>query len=317
MTTLGIVYDERFRRHDTGRGHPERAERLDAVDRGLQSAGVLESALRLSPVLADDESLHRAHAPTYVARIKDACKQAWPYIDTPDCPVCPDSWEVARLSAGAALQGAAAIARGDVQRAFVAARPPGHHAEFDRAMGFCFFNNAAVAARALHEVHGLRRVLIFDFDVHHGNGTQHIFEHDARVLYVSIHGHPRYLYPHTGFAEERGRGDGEGFTLNVPLKPGAGDSQFRKAFERRVAPEIQRYAPELLILSAGFDAHTDDPLGNLELTDDSYAWVTRRCIELADQICDGRVLSLMEGGYNLGVLERNVAAHVRLLAGVS
>ncbi len=314
MNTLGIVNDERFKQHGTGPGHPERAERLDAVNAGIENAGAAEHRVNITPAPIIDPLLLRVHTAAYLTHVESACRQAWPYIDSPDCPISPESWDIARLAAGGVVKAARLVAEGEIKRAFCAVRPPGHHAEADRAAGFCLFNNVAVAARALQDEHKVERLLILDFDVHHGNGTQHTFERDPSVLYVSLHGHPHYLYPHTGHEEETGMDAGRGYTLNIPLMPETTDEQFRAAFEGRVIPEIERYAPQFFIISAGFDGHVDDPLGNLRLTDEVFTWVSDVLVQLADRLAGGRLLSVLEGGYNLGVLERCVAGHVARLA---
>ena len=314
MQTLGILSDPRFRKHHTGPGHPERPERLDAVERALAASGVSDTAVPLKPRLINEHQLTRVHSATYLQHLEGACRQAWPYVDSPDCPISPETWDIARLAAGGVVWAARQVADGAVRRAFCAVRPPGHHAEADRAAGFCFMNNVALAARVLQDAYDVDRILILDFDVHHGNGTQHAFEQDPGVLYISLHGHPAYLFPHTGFEEETGQGPGRGYTLNVALAPEADDDVFRQAFESRVVPEIERYAPQFFIVSAGYDGHTDDPLGNLRLSDDTFAWMDDALVRLADRLCGGKLISVLEGGYNLDVLERCVAAHVRRLA---
>ncbi len=314
MKRLGIVHDERFKRHDTGRRHPESPARLDAVAAGLARANVLRAAVRIEPEPIDRELLEARHHRDYIERFRRACLEHRPIIDVPDCAICPESYEVALLAAGGTVEAARQVATGDVGRAFCAVRPPGHHAEQSRAMGFCMFNNVALAADVLRGECGLERVLILDWDVHHGNGTQHAFYSDPTVMYISLHGHPEYLYPGTGFPEEYGHGEGRGTTLNLPFLPGATDADYREAFETRVVPAANSFEPEMMILSAGFDAHRDDPLGNLTLTDGMFAEMLRHMLELAERHADGRVLSVLEGGYNLEVLGFCVAQHVRMLA---
>jgi acetoin utilization deacetylase AcuC-like enzyme len=235
-------------------------------------------------------------------------------MDDPDCPICEESSEIAFLVAGGVCNAARAIARGEIARAFCAVRPPGHHAERERAMGFCLLNNVALAAETLRAEFAMERILILDWDVHHGNGTQHVFESDSGVLFISLHGHPDTLYPGTGYADEVGIGAGRGFTLNLPFMPGAGDAEFRDAFLERVLPAADAFSPQFVIVSAGFDAHADDPLGNLRLQDDTYMFMCGEVLELARRCAGGRVLSVLEGGYNLAVLRRCVAQHVQMLA---
>lgn len=313
MADFGIVFDERFRQHRTGPGHPERPERLDAIGAGLRSTGLLNRAVRIEPTPVDAALLHRLHTAEYIARLQAACRGGAPFIDDPDSAICPESWEIAQLAAGSVVEGARQIAAGRLRRAFCAVRPPGHHAEADRSMGFCLLNNVALAARVLLDDFDFERVAILDWDVHHGNGTQHLFEHEPRVLFVSIHGDPHSLYPGTGFAHERGRDAGASYTLNVPMPPGSDDAAYRGAFERAVGPALHTFAPEVVLISAGFDAHCDDPLGNQALSDQGFADMTRATLDVAEAHAGGRILSVLEGGYDLGVLERCVARHAVLL----
>lgn len=208
-----------------------------------------------------------------------------------------------------------AVMAGDLRRAFCAMRPPGHHAEFDRCMGFCLFNHIALAAERLRRTHNIERVAVVDFDVHHGNGTQHLFEERADVLFISMHEHPDYQYPGTGYAHETGRGDGAGYTLNIPLRPGSGHHEAVAAFEKQVLPALLDYQPGFLLVSAGFDADVADPLGHLDFTAETYRWMTGQLVTLAERCCDGRIVSLLEGGYDLDALGRDVSAHVAAMMG--
>ena len=313
MSKLGILYDERYKQHITEEDHAERPARLDAIRAAADAHDLIQPSTRIEPVLMTEQQLQRVHSASYLTRLESACRQAWPTIDSPDCPISPESWHVARLAAGGTAKAARLVAEGELRRAFCAIRPPGHHAEIDCAAGFCLFNNVALAARMLQDAHGYERILILDFDVHHGNGTQHIFEYDPSVLYVSLHGHPLHLYPHTGYEEETGEGPGRGYTINIPLMPDTDDDAYRAAFSQRIVPEIERYAPQFFLISSGFDAHMDDPLGNLGLTDGAFAWITETLVTLADRLAGGRLVSVLEGGYNLGVLERCVGEHLRIL----
>jgi acetoin utilization deacetylase AcuC-like enzyme len=313
MTPVGIVLDERYRRHQAGPGHPERPARLEAIESGLAEAGLLASCPRIEPRPIDPELVERVHTGEYLQRLRQACQEDRPFIDTPDSGICAESYRIAELAAGGVVEATRRIGTGEIKRAFCAVRPPGHHAEADRSMGFCLLNNVVIATHVLRAEFGLERVLILDWDVHHGNGTQHLFETEPAVLYVSLHGHPDTLYPGTGYESETGRGAGEGFTINVPLLPGTDDAAYREAFEARVIPPIDRFAPELILMSAGFDAHADDPVGNLRLSDEAFAWMTRTVVQLADRHADGRILSVLEGGYDLDVLRRCVTEHVSLM----
>ncbi len=314
MARLGILHDECFKRHDTGRGHPESPARLNAVGAGLRQANVLSAAVRIQPEPIDRTLLEVRHHRDYIERLRRACAENHRTIDVPDSAICPESYEIALLAAGGTVAAARQMAHGDVGRAFCAVRPPGHHAEQSRSMGFCLFNNAALAADVLRGECGLERVLILDWDVHHGNGTQHAYYSDPTVMYVSLHGHPEYLYPGTGFREERGQGAGQGTTLNVPFLPGATDADYHEAFETLVVPAVSSFEPEAIILSAGFDAHRADPLGPMALTYDAFDEMLRSVLELAERHAGGRVLSVLEGGYNLEVLTTCVARHVSMLA---
>ncbi|MBI5864715.1 MAG: histone deacetylase [Planctomycetes bacterium] len=313
MSRLAIVHDPVFKRHDTGFGHPERPARLDAVGAALEWSGVLPGALRIEPRPIAFEDLVRLHDSAYIRRVEQACQESRDHLDEADCIICPETYQTALRAAGAVADAARAVARGDAHAGFCAVRPPGHHAERDRAMGFCLFGNIALAADVVRREFNYQRVLILDWDVHHGNGTQSLFYADAGVLFISLHGHPAHLYPGTGYAQEIGVGAGEGYTMNIPLMPEAGDADIEDAFNRQVIPRVRAYKPEFVLLSAGFDAHADDPLGILRISDDGFVWMARRVIDLARQFAGGRILSVLEGGYNLETLRRCVAEHIHVL----
>ena len=293
-------------RHVTPPGHPERVERLAAVERGLAGLAV---ARRVSP-LADEADILRCHGAGYLARVRAAEPVAGFAQLDPDTWMSAGSFEAASRAVGGACAAVDAVmAEGaDELRAFVVARPPGHHAERGTAMGFCLFGTVAIAAKRALEVHGLRRVAVVDFDVHHGNGTQDLLWDEARALFVTSQQMP--LWPGTGEVSERGA---HGQILNVPLAPGSDGVVMRAAYERDVFPVLEAWVPELILISAGFDAHADDPLANLNWQDEDYVWLTRRLCDLADRFAKGRVVSCLEGGYDLGALERSVAAHVAAL----
>ena len=314
MQRIGILHDQRFKLHDTGPGHPERAARLDAIEAGLHESGVLAQALRIEPEPIEAKLLEARHDRDYVERLQRACRANRPFIDVPDSAICPESYEIALLAAGGTVAAARQVAGGEIKRAFCAVRPPGHHAENSHSMGFCMFNNVALAADVARGEFGLERVLILDWDIHHGNGTQHAFYADPTVLYISLHGHPEYLYPGTGFPEEIGFGEGRGATLNLPFLPGATDQDYRDAFETRVLSAVRSFEPQMVILSTGFDPHIDDPIGHAALTDAIFAEMLQRVLGFAQRYADGRVLSVLEGGYDLDVLRRCTAEHVRMLA---
>ena len=291
--------------HDTGPGHPERAERLRAVERALAAPRFAALDRREAP-RATRAQLERVHAPAAVERTLAAIpREGYAHIDG-DTVVSPGSREAALRAAGAACAAVDAVLDGEARRAFCAVRPPGHHAEPDRAMGFCLFNNAAIGAAHALAAHGLQRVAVLDFDVHHGNGTQAAFERDARALFASSHQSP--LYPGTGAASETGVGN----IVNMPLAAGATGAVFRAAWEGAF-DRVDAFHPELIVVSAGFDAHRRDPLAGLALVEEDFAWISRRIAEAADSSCAGRVVSTLEGGYDLEALAASAAAHVAAL----
>jgi acetoin utilization deacetylase AcuC-like enzyme len=293
--------------HSAGPGHPESPHRLVAVLEAL-SAEPFRAVPRAEAPRATREQLVRAHAPALVDALhRHAPSEGLLRIDA-DTAMSPATLEAALRAAGGACAAVDAAAAGATRRAFCAVRPPGHHATRDQAMGFCFFNNVAVAAAHALAVHGLERVAIVDFDVHHGNGTQDIFWNEPRVLYVSTHQAP--LYPGTGHAYEHGSGDN---VLNVPLATGSGSAAFRAACTGAVLPAVDKHAPQLVLISAGFDAHKLDPLANLNLEADDYGWITRELVALAERHAGGRVVSSLEGGYSLTALRESVTAHCAAL----
>ena len=290
-----------------GEGHPERPDRLRAVERALETEVFQMLARDVAP-RADLSAIERVHPKEYIDAIRAATpKQGLTEIDQ-DTSMSPGTYEAALRSAGGAVFAVDEVMSGKVRNAFVATRPPGHHAEVATPMGFCFFNNAAVAARHAQAAHGAERVAIVDFDVHHGNGTQHIFWDDPTVIYGSTHEMP--LYPGTGAIGERGEHDQ---IVNAPLRAGDAGETFREAMDIVVLPRIEAFSPDLIIISAGFDAHRRDPLGNLNLVEADYSWATRRLMEIARRTSGERVVSVLEGGYDLQGLARSVAAHVTAL----
>jgi len=306
VTTLVISHPACLA-HEMGEGHPERPDRLRAIERALESEAFQMLARDLAP-RADLAAIARVHPKDYIEGIRAATpKQGLTAVD-PDTSMSPGSYEAALRSAGGAVFAVDEVMSGKVRNAFVATRPPGHHAEVTTPMGFCFFNNAAIAARHAQAAHGAERVAIVDFDVHHGNGTQHIFWDDPTVTYASTHEMP--LYPGTGAVGERGEHDQ---IVNAPLHAGDSGETFREAMEAAILPRVEAFSPDLIIVSAGFDAHRRDPLGNLNLVEADYGWATRRLMEIARRRCGERVVSVLEGGYDLNGLARSVAVHVTTL----
>jgi acetoin utilization deacetylase AcuC-like enzyme len=309
--TVKIYTNPIFARHDTGIGHPERASRLDAAMAGVARAGLSDQLVASTAAHADTERIIvKTHSDNYQRELDLACRAGMRLFHSMDNPISSGTFSAARVAVGTALTAAEDMLR-DGSRSFVIARPPGHHAERATAMGFCFFNTIACVAEYLREQPGIERVFIFDFDVHHGNGTQHLFEERDDVYYASMHRFP--FYPGTGAASEIGVEDGRGFTRNVPLEEGAGDPEYLRAVESQILSVIDDYAPDAILLSSGFDAHRLDPLGGMEVTEGAYGQITRRIVEAADRLCHGRVLSLLEGGYDLEGLTASVAEHVNEL----
>jgi acetoin utilization deacetylase AcuC-like enzyme len=293
--------------HLTPSGHPERPERLRAIERAL-AADAYKPLVRAEAPAASLDTIALCHPMDYVTAVQDASPQQGLVQIDADTSMSPGTFEAALRGAGGAVHAVDEVMSGKATNAFVAVRPPGHHAETARPMGFCLFNNAAIAARHAQRKHGAERAALVDFDVHHGNGSQDIFWSDASVLYSSTHQMP--LYPGTGAVSESGEHD---TIVNAPLRPGDGGSQFKAAFENRILPRLRDFKPDLVVISAGFDAHTRDPLANLNLVEADFAWATQKLMEIADQSAQGRVVSVLEGGYDLEGLAGSVAAHVNAL----
>jgi acetoin utilization deacetylase AcuC-like enzyme len=318
----------------TGPAHPERPDRIRAIFQAVRDAGLIASPnpfgdfhldlgikplgisplVELTPEAIEERWLLRVHPQELIDRVKHACSLSG-ILDQSDTPTEPRSFATALLAVGAAVRCCDAVMSNEVRRAFAAVRPPGHHAEPDRSMGFCLFSNIAIAAKYLQQAHDVKKIAIVDFDVHHGNGTQTAFESDPTVLFISLHQDPRTCYPGSGYAYETGIGPGAGFTLNIPFQPGSGNDEYFEAMRSGVIPALDSFAPEFLLISAGFDAHHDDPLAQIQLDDSAYETITKMLVEVADRHCKGRIVSLLEGGYNLGALGRGVVRHLVGLIG--
>ncbi len=309
----GFIYDEQFLAHDTGPGHPERPERLIAVMSAIGNEPSLASLQRLNARVADIDIVETTHNLAYIKRAQQACASGAPFLDTTDVTISSASCEVALLAAGAPLVLADAMVAGTIDNGFALLRPPGHHAEHAQAMGFCLFNNVAILTRYLQRRHGLDKIAIVDWDVHHGNGTQHSFEADPSVLYVSTHQYP--YYPGTGAASETGVGRGQGVTVNCPMPAGSVDADYEQVFTQQIMPKLDAFAPECVIVSAGFDAHRDDPLADIQLSTEFFSWMSERLMEVAARHAAGRLVSVLEGGYNLDRLGDCVTAHLKILSG--
>ncbi len=311
MGKTGFVYHPAYLEHDMGAGHPESPNRLRAIVQQLERSGTAARLTTIAPRKAEDEWITQVHTPSYVAALNEHAPTSGRLSLDPDTSMSPGSLHAAYLAAGGALAAVDAIMAKQVDHVFCAVRPPGHHAEAGRAMGFCLFNNVAIAARYIQQKHGLKRVLIVDWDVHHGNGTQHSFEDDPSVLFFSTHQFPHY--PGTGRATERGRGAGEGFTINVPMEAGEGDDTYHAMFLKSLVPAADEFKPEFVIISAGFDAHKDDPLASMGLTEAGYEDLTAIVAGIAKRHAQGRIVSSLEGGYNLTALAASVDAHIKAL----
>jgi acetoin utilization deacetylase AcuC-like enzyme len=299
---LVVLEDDRYRDHVGPRDHPERPARLGAV---AEAIAAHPACPRLTARPAEDDELLRVHTADHLRILREAAQRAPTRLDA-DTYCGPHSESVARLAAGGLVEVVRAVARGDAIRGLAAVRPPGHHAEADRAMGFCLLNNAAIAARAIQAEAGAERVLVIDWDVHHGNGTQHVFEEDPSVLYFSTHQFP--YYPGTGAAGEAGRGRGLGATLNVPMPAGCGDAEYVGVFQRVLAPAARAFGPDLILVSCGFDAHRDDPLASMDVSGAGYLALAHLVRGLADELCAGRLVFALEGGYALTGLAEGTSA---------
>jgi len=298
-----LIYHDDCLDHVTPRGYPEQVARLDAVMTALEGMDLK----RVTAPLAADDDILRAHPQSHVRAMKAAAPaEGWKAIDE-DTYMSVGTLAAAYRAVGSVVKAVDMVLSGEVGNAFAAIRPPGHHAERETAMGFCFFGNVAIGAKHALEHHGLKRVAILDFDVHHGNGTQDIVEDDARILFCSSHQTP--LFPETGSSQETGVGN----VVNVPLRAGTSSVAFREVWDRVIFPRVDAFAPELILISAGFDAHKADPMADMMLVTEDFAWLTRRICELADLHCDGRVVSALEGGYDLEALGASTAAHVGVL----
>ena len=310
-SSTAFVYDPIYLKHLTGTRHPESPHRLSSIVTQLEETGLLGTLLSLKPQTGVEEWIMAVHDKDYVNHVRDLCHSGAKSLDTGDTPICSDSYEVACAAVGGVLAAVDAVMEGTARNAFCAVRPPGHHATPSRGMGFCIFNNVAIAARYIQKHHNLRRVLIVDWDVHHGNGTQETFFSDPLVMYFSTHQYP--FYPGTGSAEERGEGVGWGSTINVPLAAGTSEEEFIRVYKEKLQPKALEFQPDFVLISAGFDAHAGDLLGALRMTEEGFATVTRLVKKIAEESCQGRLVSVLEGGYNLKALAGSVQAHIQAL----
>jgi acetoin utilization deacetylase AcuC-like enzyme len=313
VNMTGLFADPFCKQHHTGPGHPESPRRFDAVMRALSAGGLIDRLEKIESRLATEEELCLCHTRDYVRNTQREILAGATHLSTGDTEVSHQSWDVARRAVGGVLNAVDAVVTGKIENAFCAVRPPGHHATPDCGMGFCVFNNIAIAARHAQRKHRLARALIVDWDVHHGNGTQDIFYDDGSVFFFSTHQSP--LYPGTGMENETGAGAGLGATLNCPFPAGAGRSEILGAFESKLVPVADAFRPDIVLISAGFDSRIGDPLGGFTLSDEDFADLTRIMLAIARKHAQGRLVSLLEGGYNLEGLASAVLAHVNALCG--
>ncbi|MFC1667525.1 histone deacetylase [Candidatus Omnitrophota bacterium] len=308
--TTALLYHPIYLKHDTGSHHPERASRLQSILRKLQKTGLINKLKFIQPDAASIEDIALVHPRSYVLGINETCKKGGFNLD-PDTVVSINSFEAALFAVGAVIKGIDLIFKGDLDNAFCMVRPPGHHARPSQAMGFCLFNNIAIGARYIQKRHKLRRILIIDWDVHHGNGTEEVFYEEADVFYISLHQYPHY--PGTGSGESTGKGKAKGFNLNVPMQAGSSDSDHIKAFHEIIMPRVEDFKPEFVLISAGFDGHKDDPLSSLNLTEQGYYEMTNILKDIAARYSKNRILSVLEGGYNLFALANSTHSHLEAL----
>jgi acetoin utilization deacetylase AcuC-like enzyme len=313
MSKTALFADPICKEHDTGQGHPERPQRFDAAYEALLRAGLIEKLAKVEPRTIVRDDLALVHTPEYLALAEGEILSGEVNLSTGDTVVCPNSWDAATRAAGGALGAVDAVMKGSVANAFCLVRPPGHHATPSRGMGFCILNNIALAARHAQRRHGVERVLIVDWDVHHGNGTQDAFYTDGSVFFFSTHQSP--WYPGTGSAQETGAGAGAGATLNCPLPAGSGRAEIFDAFENKLLPAMKKFRPQFILISAGFDSRKGDPLGQFLLVDEDFVDLTKIVLRLAAEHAENRVVSLLEGGYSLRGLAAAVTAHIGALAG--
>tara|TARA_B100000902_G_C27237481_1_gene878231 strand:- start:231 stop:1178 length:948 start_codon:yes stop_codon:yes gene_type:complete len=309
----GLYTNPIFLEHNTGQ-HPENANRLRAILDKLESDKLMGKFKVEAGRTATSAEIKMLHTEKLISEVETASESGAQTLHTRDCVISAQTYKASLHAVGSVLDAALEVAERRLDNAFCAVRPPGHHAEFDTAMGFCFFNNIALAAEFLSREMGFQRILIIDFDVHHGNGTQHFFEERSDIFFVSMHQDPRTCYPGTGFAKENGRGVGTGYTLNIPVPPGIEDAEYLQIFSTDVKPKLEEYNPDFVLISAGFDAHRDDPLASLNLTESTFKKLSFELKQLAEQTAGGRMLSILEGGYDLNALSSCVSEHLQILA---
>lgn len=311
MPRTALIRHPDFVLHQVGDGHPERPERISNLINKIDQSTLTESLIHIRAEEVARSIALLNHPQKHIDWVESLSSLALPTLVSADTVACAETPRITRLAAGAVIQAIDTVMQNRANNAFCAVRPPGHHAEYDSAMGFCFYNNIAMGARYLKQHYQLQRIAIIDWDVHHGNGTQHSFADDPSVFFASIHQYPHY--PGTGSARENGRGAGEGFTLNIPVPAGSGDADYIDHFRQTIIPRIREFNPEFVLLSAGFDAHRKDPLGQVNLSTEGFAALSDLVLELAATCCAGRLVSVLEGGYDLDALAQSTIAHLQRL----
>ncbi len=311
MKKTGVLWDERFVRHEMGFSHPESPKRLLVIKEVLDGGGIGKELTHVAARAATKEELMYVHDKSYIESVEaTAGEEGYTYLD-PDTLACAHTWEAAEYAAGGTLSLVDEVLKGDLTNGFAFVRPPGHHSEKNQAMGFCIFNNIAIAAEHAKRRHGVERIAIVDFDVHHGNGTQQAFYEREDVFFASVHRAP--FYPGTGLANETGTGKGKGTTLNIPLEYGADDDVYKTVFDKQIVPAVLNFSPKLILVSAGFDSHDRDPLGGMKMTTDGYRWIATTLSHLANECCGGKVVYVLEGGYDLRALQGSVEATLEVM----
>jgi len=315
MKKTGFLFDRRYMLHETSDYHPEIHERLDAIYKGINDADLLPKLTLINGSRADLKWVEAVHDKDYIHSFQDACMSGKKIFRHPDNQMCCETFETALLAVGGIIDTVDLVMKDELDNAFCAVRPPGHHAERAEAMGFCYFNNVAIAARYLQLQWKISNIGIVDFDVHHGNGTQHIFEQDPSVFYYSIHEHPSFAYPGTGREFEYGSGLGYGFTKNSPVLPGQGDLEYKKLIKKDLLADFEKFRPEVILVSVGFDGHVDDDMSGIKLSTQWYSWIMEKILGMSDKYSNGRLITILEGGYSLKRLPELAKNHVSILLG--
>jgi acetoin utilization deacetylase AcuC-like enzyme len=310
MPQTGIIHDPRYLLHETGSFHPERSDRLRAIEKRLKEDHWLEKFQEIVPRKATSDEILLVHDRGHLEEVARTADTKGVYLDG-DTFAGPNTYEISLLAAGGLLEATDQVVGGAVQNAFALVRPPGHHAERSYSMGFCIFNNVGIAAEYLAKKHHFKKIVVVDYDVHHGNATQHMFYDRPDVFYISTHRFP--FYPGTGAASEKGTGAGAGYTLNIPMAAGEGDQEYQEVFERKVIPALREYRPDILLVSAGFDAHVRDPLGGMAVTEQGFHFMTKELVQVAQDYCQKKIIFTLEGGYDLEGLSKSVEEVFKVL----